>query len=349
MPKGVAIPPPLVEVQARAAKPQRASSGFPFLVGDHPSIERVQALIAKLAATDTTVLITGESGTGKEIAARALHLLSSRASRPFLSVNCGAIPGELLESELFGHARGAFTGATSARAGLLQLANGGTVFLDEVAEMSPPLQVKLLRVLQDMEVRPVGAEHSIKVDVRIVAATNKDLLRAVEQGHFREDLYYRLQVVPIEMPPLRARRSDVPLLAAHFLAKQLQRRPDHPLRISAEAMAQLLEYEWPGNVRELENLIERLAVLADDSVIRPEDLPGDVRTFISEKRIPRPRLPEQGIDLNKAVLEFEQRLITEALRRTKGNKQAAARLLGLGRTTLVAKLRRLAEDTPETP
>ncbi len=320
--------------------PRRAPGGFPLLVGEHPLIEEVQSLIAKLAATDTTVLITGESGTGKEIAARSLHVLSSRASRPFLSINCGAIPGELLESELFGHERGAFTGATTARAGLLQLANGGTVFLDEIAEMSPPLQVNLLRVLEDWEVWPVGAESAVRVDVRIVAATNRNLPRAIEQGVFREDLYYRLQEVPLELPALRDRRSDIPVLAGHFLAKHLQRSPNRPMRISAEAMAQLLAYDWPGNVRELENLIERLVVLADDPVIRPDDLPAEVRTFISEKRIPHAHLPEEGIDLNRAVLEFEDRLITEALRRTNGNKQAAARLLGLGRTTLVAKLRR---------
>ena len=331
----------------RATTSQRAP-GFPFLLGEDPLIEKVQTLLAKLAATDTTVLISGESGTGKEIAARALHVLSSRASRPFLSINCGAIPGELLESELFGHERGAFTGATSARQGLLQLADGGTVFLDEIAEMPLPLQVKLLRVLQDFEVRPVGAETAVKVDVRIVAATNGDLPRAVQQGMFREDLFYRLQVVPLELPPLRARRADIPILAAHFLEKQMQRSPGRSaVRISAEAMAQLFEYDWPGNVRELENLIERMVVLADDTVIDADDLPAEVRLFISEKRIPRPHLPEDGIDLNKAVLEFEQRLITEALRRTKGNKQAAARLLGLGRTTLVAKLRRLPVELPK--
>jgi transcriptional regulator with PAS, ATPase and Fis domain len=317
------------------------ATGFPVLLGEHPVIEKVQALIAKLAATDTTVLVTGESGTGKELAARALHALSARASKPFLTINCGAIPGELLESELFGHERGAFTGATNARAGLLQLAHEGTVFLDEVAEMDAPLQVKLLRVLQDGEVRPVGADRVIRVDVRIVAATNKDLQRAVEEGLFREDLYYRLQVVPLELPALRERRSDVPVLAAHFLAQQASRRPDLQLRIAADAMATLREYDWPGNVRELENLIERLVVLADDPVIRADDLPAEMRTFISEKRIPRPHLPEGGIDLSQAVLDFQQRLIAEALRRTKGNKQAAARLLGLGRTTLVAKLRRL--------
>ena len=346
---GVGGPPPphspfSGNVALRATVPQRASSGFPFLVGEHPLIEKVQALIARLAATDTTVLIMGESGTGKELAARALHALSARSTKPFLSINCGAIPGELLESELFGHERGAFTGATTARAGLLQLAHEGTVFLDEIAEMSPPLQVKLLRVLQDREVRPVGSERTVLVDVRIVAATNKDLLLAVERGLFREDLFYRLQVVPIELPPLRERRADIPVLAAHFLAKQLARRAGCAIRISSEAMAQLWEYDWPGNVRELENLIERLVVLSDGDVIRAADLPPEVRTFISEKRIPRPHLPEGGIDLNRAVLDFEQRLITEALRRTKGNKQAAARMLGLGRTTLVAKLRRLPID-----
>ncbi len=320
---------------------RRSSSGFPFLVGEHPSIERIQEVVAKLAATDTTVLIAGESGTGKEVVARALQVLSTRAGRPFLSVNCGAIPGELLESELFGHERGAFTGATAARAGLLQLADGGTVFLDEIAEMSPPLQVKLLRVLQDGEVRPVGAERSVKVDVRLIAATNKDLPNAVAAGTFREDLFYRLQVVPIDLPPLRERRSDIPLLVGHFLAKQAFRRPGFALQISSDAMAQLCEYDWPGNVRELENLIERLIVLADQPMVHADDLPIEIRSFLLEKRIPRPELPARGIDLNRTVMQFEEKLIAEALRRTKGNKQAAARLLGIGRTTLVAKLRRL--------
>src|SRR6185436_16397147 len=278
--------------------------------------------------------------TGKELVARAVHTLSSRADRPFIPVNCGAIPAELLESEMFGHERGAFTGAVGARAGMFQLANGGTIFLDEVGEMSGNLQVKLLRVLQDKEVRPVGADRSLKVDVRVIAASNKELAAEVDAGNFREDLFYRLQVIPIVMPPLRERRSDVPLLVRHFLEKHNHKRQGRLVRITEEAMVYLWEYDWPGNVRELENLLERLVILSEDGRVTVENLPPNIRSFISDKKIPRPQLTEEGIDLNAAVEEFEYRLIDEALRRTKGNKQAAARLLGLKRTTLVAKLRR---------
>ena len=317
--------------------PQEA---FPLLIGDHPLIQKITQLIRKVAVTDATILIMGESGTGKELVARAVHTLSSRADRPFIPVNCGAIPAELLESEMFGHERGAFTGAVGARAGMFQLANGGTIFLDEVGEMSGNLQVKLLRVLQDKEVRPVGADRSLKVDVRVIAASNKELAAEVDAGNFREDLFYRLQVIPIVMPPLRERRSDVPLLVRHFLEKHNHKRQGRPARITEEAMVYLWEYDWPGNVRELENLLERLVILSEDGHIGVDHLPPTIRSFISEKKIPRATLGEEGLDLNTAVEEFENRLIEEALRRTKGNKQAAARLLGLKRTTLVAKLRR---------
>jgi len=317
--------------------PQEA---FPLLIGDHPLIQKITQLIRKVAVTDATILIMGESGTGKELVARAVHTLSSRAERPFIPVNCGAIPAELLESEMFGHERGAFTGAVGARAGMFQLANGGTIFLDEVGEMSGNLQVKLLRVLQDKEVRPVGADRSLKVDVRVIAASNKELAAEVDAGNFREDLFYRLQVIPIVMPPLRERRSDVPLLVRHFLEKHNHKRQGRPARITEEAMVYLWEYDWPGNVRELENLLERLVILSEEGHIGVDHLPPTIRSFISEKKIPRATLGEEGLDLNTAVEEFENRLIEEALRRTKGNKQAAARLLGLKRTTLVAKLRR---------
>jgi transcriptional regulator with PAS, ATPase and Fis domain len=313
---------------------------FPLLIGDHPLIQKITQLTRKVAVTDATILIMGESGTGKELVARAVHALSSRADRPFIPVNCGAIPAELLESEMFGHERGAFTGAVGARAGMFQLANGGTIFLDEVGEMSGNLQVKLLRVLQDKEVRPVGADRSLKVDVRVIAASNKELAAEVDAGNFREDLFYRLQVIPIVMPPLRERRSDVPLLVRHFLDKHNHKRQGRLARITEEAMVYLWEYDWPGNVRELENLLERLVILSEEGHIGVDHLPPTIRSFISEKKIPRATLGEEGLDLNTAVEEFENRLIEEALRRTKGNKQAAARLLGLKRTTLVAKLRR---------
>jgi transcriptional regulator with PAS, ATPase and Fis domain len=313
---------------------------YPYLIGEHPLIQKITLLVKKVAVTEATVLIMGESGTGKELVARAIHAASARTERPFIPVNCGAIPAELLESEMFGHERGAFTGAIGQRAGMFQLANGGTIFLDEVGEMSPTLQVKLLRVLQDREVRPVGADRVLKVDVRVIAASNKELAAEVESGNFREDLFYRLQVIPIVMPPLRERRSDIPLLVRHFLEKHNRKRTGRPAEIAEEAMVHLWEYDWPGNVRELENLLERLVILSEDGRIELEHLPPSIRSFISEKKIPRPALGEDGLDLNSAVEEFENRLIEEALRRTKGNKQAAARLLGLKRTTLVAKLRR---------
>ena len=316
------------------------AEGNAYLIGEHPLIQKITQLVRKVAATDATVLIMGESGTGKELVARMIHAQSPRTERPFIPVNCGAIPAELLESEMFGHERGAFTGAIGQRAGMFQLANGGTIFLDEVGEMSSTLQVKLLRVLQDREVRPVGADKSLRVDVRVIAASNKDLASEVDIGNFREDLFYRLQVIPIVMPPLRERRSDIPLLVSFFLDKHGRKRPGNPVEISEEAMVHLWEYDWPGNVRELENLLERLVILSEDGRIALENLPPNIRSFISEKKIPRPALGEEGLDLNTAVEEFENRLIEEALRRTKGNKQAAARLLGLKRTTLVAKLRR---------
>ncbi|MDG2305315.1 MAG: sigma-54 dependent transcriptional regulator [Candidatus Binatia bacterium] len=315
-------------------------NGTTQLIGQHPLVQRVRNLIRRVAVTDATCLILGESGTGKELAAREIHGCSLRSEKPFIPVNCGAIPADLLESEMFGHERGSFTGAVGSRAGMFQLASGGTIFLDEISEMSPILQVKLLRVLQDHEVRPVGSDRPRHVDVRVIAATNKDLSLQIERGLFREDLYYRLEVIPVNLPPMRERRSDIPLLVRHFLDRHNQKRPELEVTITEEAMVHLWEYDWPGNVRELENLLERLVILSEDSVIRVENLPANVRSFISEKKIPKPVMSEEGLNLANAVEEFENRLIDEALRRTKGNKQAAARLLGLKRTTLVAKLRR---------
>jgi len=303
-------------------------------------MQKIINISKRVAPTDSTVLLMGESGTGKELLARYVHSESRRAANPFIAVNCGAIPPDLLEAEMFGHERGAFSGAVSSRMGLFQLANGGTIFLDEIGELLPALQVKLLRVLQEREVRPVGSERMIHIDVRVIAASNRDLATEVQKGRFREDLFYRLQVIPIVVPPLRERRSDIPGLVNHFLEKHNQQRPSQPAHISADAMVHLWEYDWPGNVRELENLIERMVILCDEGEINVDALPPNIRSFISDKKIPRPQLTDEGINLNQAVEEFEQRLIDEALRRTNGNKQAAARLLGLKRTTLVAKLRR---------
>jgi two-component system response regulator AtoC len=318
----------------------------PLLIGDHPLMAKIAQVVRKVAATDATVLILGESGTGKDLVARAIHAHSPRADGEFVAVNCGAIPGELLESEMFGHERGAFTGAAAPRVGLFPQAQGGTIFLDEVDEMSPSLQVKLLRVLQDREVRPVGSDRGVRVDVRVIAASNRDLAAQVAAGRFREDLFYRLDVIPLTMPALRERRSDIPLLVRHFLGLHSRTRLGRPLSVSDEAMVHLWEYDWPGNVRELENVVERVAVLTDGPVIATDDLPPAIRALAAPRAATRVTLDAAGLDLNAAVEEFEHRLIAEALRRTRGNKQAAARLLGLKRTTLVAKLRRRGLDAP---
>ena len=311
------------------------------LIGQHCLLSQILGIAEKAARTDVSVLIEGESGTGKELIARHVHTSSPRGAMPFIPVNCGAISAELLESELFGHEKGSFTGAVGTRQGMFQLANGGTIFLDEIAEMRLDLQVKLLRVLQEREIRPVGSDRTLRVDFRVVAATNKDLRALIANGQFREDLYYRLAVIPVHMPSLRERRSDIPLLVQHFLAEHNRRHAAVPVTIAEDAMVHLWEYDWPGNVRELENLIERLVILADDAQIRLGDLPPYVRAFMSEKKHPRPILTDSGFDLQQAVEDFEMGLIDEALRRTGGNKQQAARLLGLKRTTLVAKLRRV--------
>jgi DNA-binding NtrC family response regulator len=323
------------------------SEEMPLLIGEHPVMDTLARVVRKVAPSDATVLLLGESGTGKDLVARAIHALSERAQAAFVPVNCGAIPAELLESEMFGHERGAFTGAAGPRAGVFPLAHGGTIFLDEVSEMSPALQVKLLRVLQDHEVRPVGSDRVLRVDVRVVAASNRNLAAELAAGRFREDLFYRLNVIPVTIPTLRERRSDIPLLVRHFLAQHNRGRRSPPLSLSDEAMVHLWEYDWPGNIRELENLVERLAVLADGPVIGVDDLPPGVRVLAMSRAATPVTLDDDGLDLNAAVDEFEQRLIAEALRRTKGNKQAAATLLGLKRTTLLAKLRRHVPDEPD--
>lgn len=299
----------------------------------------LNAMVERVAGTDATVLVSGESGTGKELVARAIHGLSPRASHPLVPVNCAAIPGELLESELFGHVRGAFSGAHSSRAGMFQLANGGTLLLDEVAEMPFLLQAKLLRVLQNGEVKPVGADQPVDVDVRVIASTNKNLTQEVKKGAFRGDLFYRLQVIPIQIPPLRARRSDIPLLVDHFMEKN-NRKYGTSVKLASESMIYLWEYDWPGNVRELENLLEQMVILGNNSCINPEDLPPHICSFVSDKKFPQPDLRNGGVNFSQAMQQFQYRLIDEALRRTDGNKTVAAQILGLKRTTLVAKLRK---------
>jgi DNA-binding NtrC family response regulator len=321
-------------------KELRSRYRFENVIGTSPALRGVLDVVAKVAETDSTVLITGESGTGKELIARALHYNSRRAERRLVTVNCGAIPEELLESELFGHVRGAFTSAVSQREGRFALADGGTIFLDEIGDMSPNLQVKLLRVLQDRTFEPVGSSKSMTVDVRVVAATNQDLERAIREGRFREDLYYRLNVIPIEVPPLRQRPDDIPLLAQHFLDVMHQERGTRVDSISDEALALLCRHEWPGNVRELENLMERLSVLRGEGEIRAEDLPASLRSRPAQPAA-APSIPEEGIDLREVVNHFESDLIREALRRTQNNKNKAAQLLNMNRTTLLEKIKKL--------
>jgi len=313
------------------------------LVGSSRRMHNVHVLIEKLADNNSTVLITGESGTGKELAARAIHDSSQRRNQPFVPINCGAIPEELLESELFGHVRGAFTGAMNARQGRFQLASGGTLFLDEIGEMSPKLQVKLLRVLQERQVEPVGSDHPVHVDVRVVAATHRDLRAAVQQGKFREDLFYRLNVLPLELPALRERDGDISLLIRYFLHLHGSRKGRPALQVDAAALPLLEKYRWPGNVRELENLIERLVVLNDDGIVRVEDLPDYVVQnatpphHSSENSV---ALPVDGVDLDGVLERIENGFIQQALRRTRGNKTMAAELLSLNRTTFIERLRK---------
>jgi two-component system response regulator AtoC len=309
------------------------------IVGDSPSMEELLRQVRKVAPQKATVLLHGESGTGKELLARALHELSPRASMPFVAVNCGAIPGELVEAELFGHVRGAFTDAVRAKKGLAAEADGGTLFLDEVGELPLGVQVKLLRFLQDQEVRPVGDVRSRKVDARLVAATSRDLARDVAAGRFREDLLYRLDVVRLRLPPLRERMEDVPALAAHFLARHAGLRPDLPgLALGEDAREALLAHRWPGNVRELEHALERAVVLADGPLIHELDLPDTVRA-------PAPRAAGEGggapedLSVKRATRALEERLIRAALERTGGNRTKAAELLDLSYRALLYKIR----------
>jgi len=317
---------------------------FSFLgiISDCPRMQRVFGIIEKVAKTNSTTLILGESGTGKELVARAIHRLSGRTGK-LVPVNCGAIPEEILESELFGHERGAFTGAVNSKVGRFQLADGGTIFLDEIGEMSPKLQVKLLRVLQERKVEPVGSTRSIDVDVRVIAATNKDLREEVKAGRFREDLFYRLQVVPIVLPALSERRDDIRLLARTFLQRACKTIGREPMHFTSAAEESLLAYHWPGNVRELENLVERLAVLSEADAIDSVDLPEDLHRAASAPQVGVTNIddiPLDGIDFNQLVDGFERRLICLALAKTSGNKKAAAKLLRLNRTTLVEKIKK---------
>lgn len=314
---------------------------FDNIVGKSDEMLAVMDLISRVSDSDSTVLVTGESGTGKELVARAIHYDSPRADKLMVPVNCGAIPAELLESELFGHIKGAFTGATANRIGRFELADKGSIFLDEIGEMSPSLQVKLLRVIQERQFEPVGSAKTVEVDVRIIAATNIDLERAVAEGRFREDLYYRLNVIPIRIPPLRDRKSDIPLLLHHFMAHFNKTKNRNLQGFSPEAIDLLYNYPWPGNVRELENLIERLAILKGSGVVHVSDLPEKYqgRKFVKATDS-NELIPATGVDFNSAVDAYENALIMKALELTGWNRNQAAQLLRLNRTTLVEKIKK---------
>jgi len=314
----------------------RQRYGLSGLVAQAPAMHAVLDLVERVAPTDATVLILGESGTGKEVIAKAVHHASTRAVRPFVAVNCGAVPETLLESELFGYMRGAFTGATVNKLGLFEEAHGGTLFLDEIAEMPAALQVKLLRALQSGEVRRLGATQAATIDVRVIAATHGDLPTLINQGTFREDLFYRLNVIQIALPPLRERREDIPALAEHFLGR-VAGKLGRGLRLSPEAVERLLRYPWPGNVRELENAIERAAILARREEITPEDLPPHVSAALQLG--PSPALPRQV-----TLAEAEREHILQTIERFGRNHSGAAEALGIGRTTLWRKLKEYGID-----
>jgi DNA-binding NtrC family response regulator len=325
---------------------------FDNIIGQSDAITRVLELIERVSQSDSTVLITGESGTGKELVAKAIHFNSDRANKPFVPVNCGAIPGELMESELFGHVKGAFTGAISNRIGRFESAEGGTMFFDEIGDMKPSLQIKLLRVLQERKYEPVGSTKVFASNVRLIAATNVNLEQAVKNGQFREDLFYRLNVIPIHIPALRERRSDIPLLFHYFMELFNEGKKTKLAGITPTALNLLTQYSWPGNIRELENLVERLTILKSGGVVDVGDLPERYRGDTSEDSASADaalftEIPEDGLDFNNAVDAFENSLIVRALEKTGWNRNQAALLLKLNRTTLVEKIKKKGLRQPE--
>lgn len=317
----------------------RTRPGFGGLIGMSARMQRVYKMIEKVSRGDHPVLILGESGTGKELVARSIHFGGARKDRPFVPVDCSALVPTLIESELFGYVKGAFTGAMQAKQGLMEAAHGGTLFLDEIGEMPVELQVKLLRALQQREIKPVGATERRQIDVRIIAATNRDLDAAIRTGAFRQDLYFRLNVVQIKLPPLRERKSDIPLLVASFLDKFADSHQGPPREISEDAMRRLMAYDWPGNIRELENAVERSVALGSGPVVSVADLPSSLHYPNAD------RLPAK--DEMMPLEELERRAILRTLRETSGDKLAAARLLGIGKTTLYRKLKQYNLERPE--
>jgi len=331
-------------------KAARTTTKAVELLGEAPAIVKLRAMIARLYDANSTVLITGESGTGKEVVARSLHQSGERSKQPFVSINCGAIPEELLESELFGHIKGSFTGAVRTRQGRFAIANGGTIFLDEIGDMSPKLQVKLLRVLQERCFEPVGSHESVHIDVRVIAATHRNLEQAIEEGRFRQDLFYRLNVIPLEIPPLRERGDDIFLLTEQFIKHFNQRLSANLTGIGEEAKKAMRDHGWPGNVRELQNLVERVATLKQDGAIDLEDLPS--RMLNQEQRIlqdftPTPSHDDETIDFKQLVDGFERHLLTLALDRFHWNKNRAAAYLSMNRTTLFEKIKKKALVPPQ--
>jgi len=325
-------------------------TGSAKLIGCSQDTQQVRQLMTKVAPCPATVLITGESGTGKEVVARSLHQSGQRSNRPFVSINCGAIPEELLESELFGHIKGSFTGAVRTRQGRFSIANGGTIFLDEIGDMSPKLQVKLLRVLQERCFEPVGSHESIHIDVRVIAATHRNLEQAIEQGRFRQDLFYRLNVIPLEIPALRERGDDIFLLAEQFIKHFNQRLSANLTGIGDEARKAMRNHSWPGNVRELQNLIERVATLKQNGNIDLEDMPS--RMLKQEQRIlqdfsPTPSHDDDSIDFKQLVDGFERHLLLIALDRFNWNKNRAAAYLSMNRTTLFEKIKKKELAPPQ--
>jgi len=330
----------LEEENIRLKKELRGQYKYTNLIGTSPAIKKVFDFIEKVADTDGTVLITGASGTGKELIARAIHYNSGRGDKPLVVINCGAVPEALLESELFGHEKGAFTSAHKRRIGRFEMANCGTIFLDEIGEMSPALQVKLLRVLQEQKFERVGGTKTIHVDLRIIAATNKNLTIAINKEKFREDLYYRLNVIPIKVPSLKQRKSDIPLLIDFFLKKFQKRKKEKITKFLPEAMEAMHAYDWRGNVRELENVIKRLTILCENPVVHFEDLPENIQ---ENSRVVQPDekvILDQGLNLHEAVKDYERKIILEALEKSNWVKSKAAKLLNINRTTLVAKIKK---------
>jgi DNA-binding NtrC family response regulator len=316
--------------------------GFSNIIGTGRSMKRIFELVDTIAGLNSTVLIQGETGTGKELIAKAIHFNSTRKDQKLVSINCGAIPENLLESELFGHVKGAFTGAVQTRIGRFEQANGGTIFLDEIGNMPVSLQVKLLRVLQEREFERVGGNSTVKVDVRIIAATSSNLEQMVKDGTFREDLYYRLNVIPINLPPLRERREDIPLLVQKFIEHFCQTHKLDLKTVSPQVMKAVMSYDWPGNVRQLENLVERMVALTGNRpAILPPDLPVEISNRDSLNFVPLIEIPEEGINFQNVVTDMERELILQSLRKTNGNKKLAAKLLNLKRTTLIEKIKRI--------